>query len=95
MIERTIQQYLRDAIRNLEFKIFQADIFFASGVRKQFFFVSRLELGYQGSSASKGNLSVYDKMKSLGTILNATSSNGCVNAFEAIKTKEGFPDGID
>ena len=93
LIDRAMQCYLRDAIRNVEIKIFKADIKYkADGVARRItvHFVSRLELGYSGTL---GNVSIYDKMDSVKKILNATSKQDCKLAFEAMQRQ--FPDGID
>ena len=66
-----MQSYLKDAIRNLEIKIFKADLLTTDGKEKiSKYFTSRFELGYEPAI---GTGSVYEKLTSLKNILNATN----------------------
>jgi hypothetical protein len=90
MIDRSIQNYLKDAIRNVDIKIFKVEI--NNGKVQPIYFTSRVELGY---AKSKGNASVYDKLEAIRGIVNASNMNECNEAFDLIKNQGGFPDGID
>ena len=82
LIDRAIQSYLKDAIRNVEIKIFKVEIKVKGRNKKHTaFFVNRLELGYNGV---KGNKSVYEKMDALRKVLNATNKGACRKAFETM-----------
>ena len=65
---------MKDAIRNVEIKIFKAVLQLADGKSKSFYFTNRFELGY---TKSKGNSSVYDKLAAIRNIVNASSLSNC------------------
>ena len=91
LIDRAIQGYLKDAMRYVEIKIFQAHIKIKD--QKQpltVYFVGRLELGYRGCA---GNGSVYERLESLRHVLNSTNMFDCETAYKEQEKK--FPDGTD
>lgn len=81
MIDRSIQNYLKDAIRNVDIKIFKVEI--NNGKLPPFYFTSRVELGF---AKSKGNASVYEKLEAVRGIVNAANMSECNDAFEAQKS---------
>jgi len=90
MIDRSIQNYLKDAIRNVDIKIFKVEI--NSGKIPPIYFTSRVELGF---AKAKGSASVYDKLEAIRGIVNAANMTECNEAFEVIKNQGNFPDGIE
>ncbi len=74
-----MQSYLKEAIRNLEIKVFKADIYNIKGEKITYYFTCRLELGY---ILTKGNCSVYDKLDAVRNILTSTNLNECKEQFE-------------
>ena len=81
MIDRTLQSYLKDAIRNVDIKIFKAEV--THGTKKSvYYFTNRFEIGYANH---KGNASVYDKLEQLRNIVNASNLPACEEAYETQK----------
>ena len=66
MIESSIQTYLKDAIRNVEIKIFKA-VIESNGASEVYYFTNRLEIGHITANGQ----SVYEKLKSIRNIVNA------------------------
>jgi len=62
MIDRTIQNYFQDAIRNVDIKIFKADLYMKDMSRETHYFTNRFEIGFTGVA---GSSSVYDKLEKL------------------------------
>tara|TARA_B110000285_G_C15082460_1_gene594282 strand:- start:307 stop:723 length:417 start_codon:yes stop_codon:yes gene_type:complete len=82
---------MKDAIRNVEIKIFKAVLHLTDGRQRTYYFTNRFELGY---TRTKGNSSVYDKLAAIRNIVNASSLSNCQDAYNA-QPKEGFIDGIE
>ena len=61
---------MRDAIRNVEIKIYKALLYLTDNKKIKVYFTSRLELGY---APAVGTSSVYGKLESLRNILNSTN----------------------
>jgi len=78
---------LKDAIRNVEIKIFRADLRLTTGQVVTHYFTNRLEIGH---TFSKGGGSVYEKLACLRNIFNATSRQRC----ESAGADQEFVDGI-
>ena len=87
LIDASIQSYLKDAIRNVEIKIFRADLRLTTGQVVTHYFTNRLEIGH---TFSKGCGSVYEKLASLRNVVNATSRQRC----ESAVAEQPFIDGI-
>ena len=89
-----MQSYLKDAMRNLEIKIFKAELFKTDGEKISKYFTSRLELGYKPAI---GTGSVYEKLMSLRNILNATNETD-LKEFYSLQNKDqtgaNFPENI-
>ena len=79
MINESLQNYVKDAIRNFELKIFKAELVLVNGKKVPYFFTNRLELGH---AKTKGTASIYNKLESLRNILNATSPKECEESFQ-------------
>lgn len=79
MIDRSIQSYMKHAIRNVELTIFKAVLYLTNGDSRTFHFTSRFELGY---TKAKGNASVYEKLSSIKHVVNASSLSNCKEAYE-------------
>jgi hypothetical protein len=86
MVDSTIQHYLKDAIRNVDIKIFKAEITTQSNENITQYFTSRLEMG---CAKTKGNSSVYDKLAAVRNLLNSTNMKDC-----KAEAAGPFPDGI-
>ena len=52
MIDQSLQNYLKDAVRTFDLKVFKAEIHLLNGQPQTFYFVNRLELCYTNC---KGN----------------------------------------
>ena len=90
MIENATQYYMKDAIRNIEIKIFKAEIWLSSG-KQVYFFTNRLELGH---TKEKGSASVYEKLQSVRNIVNAQNWEQCEKEFKKNTDGNKFVDGI-
>lgn len=92
MIESTLQAYLKDAIRNVEIKVFKAVLYTTNGKKIKSYFTSRFELGYR---PAVGSGSVYAKLESLRNILNSTNENDLDIHYQNQRATElKFPESI-
>ena len=65
---------MKDAVRNVEVKIFKAVLTTDKKKYITYYFTSRVEIGF---CKDKGNSSVYEKLESVRGILNAGNLKGC------------------
>lgn len=86
MIDNAIQTYMNDSIRNIDVKIFKAEIFFGDKDKNEksvpYYFTSRLEIGY---IKNKGSASVYEKLEAVRNILNAPNRDVCIEKEEGVR----------